>query len=63
VKQKSILTINEISKAFDVPAHMVRTSVKNGCFPILKSGSRVYIVPEVFENYLKSGGAIYDTKA
>jgi excisionase family DNA binding protein len=59
-EQKSLLTINETAKAFEVPAFFVRTKVKTGEIPVFKAGTRVYISREVFREYLAGGGQRYD---
>lgn len=62
MEPKRVLTIRETAKAFDFPEFALRTLVKTGQFPVVQVGSRVYIVRETFESYIKSGGERYDHK-
>ena len=62
MEEKTALTINETAKAYHFPAYAIRTLVKRGAFPVVQVGNRCYIVRSIFEDYLKTGGAIYDPK-
>ena len=57
--EKPALTIRETAQAFNFPEYAIRKLVKNGAFPVIKSGNRCYISREVFTDYLKKGGTIY----
>ena len=58
-KEKQVLSIRETAQEFGFPEYTVRQLVKRGAFPVIRSGNRVYIVPYVFEEFLKSGGELY----
>lgn len=58
--QRNALTINETAAEYNFPAFAIRTLVKRKAFPVIQSGNRVYIMRHVFEDYLKTGGALYD---
>ena len=47
---KPALTIKETAKEFQFPEYAIRTLVKRGAFPVV----------QVFEEYLKKGGAAYE---
>ncbi|MDR1705683.1 MAG: helix-turn-helix domain-containing protein [Clostridiales bacterium] len=56
------MTIKQTAEAFNFPEFAIRTLVKQGRFPVVKVGTRVYIIRSTFEDYLKSGGERYDAK-
>jgi hypothetical protein len=58
--EKTVLTIKQTAAAYSFPEFGLRTLIKCGAFPVIKCGTRVYIVKQVFEEYLKTGGMIYD---
>jgi len=58
-QEKSVYTIKELAKLYSFPEFGLRGLVKTGAFPVIKCGSRVYIVKTVFENYLQKGGELY----
>lgn len=60
MKEKPALTIKETAREFQFPEFAIRTLVKRGAFPVIQVGSRVYIVREVFADYLQKGGAAYE---
>ena len=61
--EKTALTINEAAKAYHFSAFAIRTLVKRGAFPVVQVGNRCYIIRDVFEEYLKTGGEKYvDTR-
>lgn len=60
--EKPALTIKETAKEFQFPEFAIRTLVKRGAFPVIQVGNRCYIMREIFADYLKTGGAIYDPK-
>ena len=59
MEQKTALTIKETAREYRFPEYAIRTLVKRGVFPVIQVGTRCYITRETFENYLKSGGALY----
>lgn len=59
VEQKTALTIKETAKAFNFPEYAIRTLTKRGAFPVIQVGKRCYIVRQVFEDYIKTGGEKY----
>ena len=60
MEQKTLLTINETARAFEVPAFFVRTKVKRGEIPCFMAGTRAYISRDVFREFLATGGQPYD---
>lgn len=58
--EKPALTIKECAKEFQFPEFAIRTLVKRGAFPVIQVGNRCYITREIFADYLKKGGAIYE---
>ena len=60
-KKKAVLTIKELAKEFGFPEFGIRGLIKRGAFPVIKCGNRCYVVRDVFEEYLRSGGELYDT--
>ena len=56
---KPALTIKETAKEFHFPEFAIRRLVKNGAFPVIQVGNRVYITREIFEQYLKEVGNAY----
>jgi hypothetical protein len=58
----SVGTIKQIAKEYSFPEFGLRGLVKCGAFPVITCGNRVYIVRQVFEDYLKTGGERYDGK-
>jgi len=54
------MTIKETAREFQFPEFAIRSLVKRGAFPVIQVGNRVYIVREVFAEYLKKGGAAYE---
>lgn len=62
MKEKNIFTIREAARFYNFPEFALRTLVKTGRFPVLQVGSRVYLVREVFEDYIRSGGEKYAAK-
>ena len=60
VTEKPALTIKETAKEFQFPEFAIRRLVKNGAFPVIQVGNRVYITREIFAEYLKKGGAAYE---
>lgn len=59
VEQKTALTIKETAKAYNFPEYAIRTLTKRGAFPVIQVGKRCYIVRQVFEDYIKTGGEKY----
>ena len=59
VEKKPAMTIKETAKEFQFPEFAIRSLVKRGAFPVIQVGNRVYIVRDVFAEYLKEGGAKY----
>lgn len=59
MKEKPAMTIKETAREFQFPEFAIRSLVKRGAFPVLQVGNRVYIVREVFAEYLKKGGTTY----
>lgn len=57
--QKQALTIAETAKEYGIPEYCVRTLVKQHKFPVIQSGTRSYILRNVFEAYLQTGGEMY----
>ena len=62
MEKKPALTIKECAREFQFPEFAIRTLVKRGAFPVIQVGNRVYIVRDVFGDYLQKGGAAYDAK-
>lgn len=60
VTEKPALTIKETAKEFQFPEFAIRTLVKRGAFPVIQVGNRCYITREIFTDYLKKGGAVYE---
>lgn len=60
--EKPALTIKETAKEFQFPEYAIRTLVKRGAFPVIQVGNRCYITREIFADYLKKGGKLYDAK-
>ena len=60
--EKPALTIRETAQEFQFPEYAIRTLVKQGAFPVIRVGNRCYISRDVFTDYLKKGGALYDAK-
>jgi hypothetical protein len=60
--EKPALTIKETAKEFQFPEYAIRTLVKRGAFPVIQVGNRCYITREIFADYLKKGGELYDAK-
>ena len=60
--EKPALTIKETAKEFQFPEYAIRTLVKRGEFPVIQVGNRCYITREIFADYLKKGGELYDAK-
>ena len=60
--EKPALTIKETAKEFQFPEYAIRTLVKRGAFPVIQVGNRRYITREIFADYLKKGGELYDAK-
>jgi hypothetical protein len=58
-KMPSVATIKQVSQEYDFPEWGLRGLVKRQAFPTIKCGNRTYIVREIFENFLKSGGELY----
>lgn len=56
---RPVLTIKETAKEFQFPEFAIRRLVKNGAFPVIQVGNRVYITREVFAQFLKEGGTAY----
>ena len=50
------------AKEFQFPEYAIRTLVKRGAFPVIQVGNRCYITREIFADYLKKGGGLYDAK-
>ena len=61
-QEKNVYTIKELAKLYSFPEFGLRGLVKNNAFPVIKCGSRVYIVKNVFESYLQKGGEMYASK-
>ena len=59
MKEKPAMTIKETAREFKFPEFAIRSLVKRGAFPVIQVGNRVYIVREVFAEYLKKGGTTY----
>ena len=60
--EKHALTIKETANEFQFPEYAIRTLVKRGAFPVIQVGNRCYITREIFADYLKKGGGLYDAK-
>ncbi len=60
--EKPALTIKETAKEFQFPEYAIRTLVKRGAFPVIQVGNRCYITREIFADYIKKGGELYDAK-
>ena len=60
--EKPALTIKETANEFQFPEYAIRTLVKRGAFPVIQVGNRCYITREIFADYLKKGGELYDAK-
>ena len=60
--EKPALTNKETAKEFQFPEYAIRTLVKRGAFPVIQVGNRCYITREIFADYLKKGGELYDAK-
>ena len=60
--EKPALTIKETAKEFQFPEYAIRTLVKRGAFPVIQVGNRCYITREIFADYLKKRGELYDAK-
>ena len=60
--EKPALTIKETANEFQFPEYAIRTLVKRGAFPVIQVGNRYYITREIFADYLKKGGELYDAK-
>lgn len=58
----SAMTIKETARKYSFPEFAIRTLVKRGAFPVIQVGNRSYIVPHIFEEYLETGGAIYNPR-
>lgn len=56
------LTIKEAAREFNFPEHAIRNLIKRQTFPVVQVGNRCYILRHVFNEYLQSGGAVYDPK-
>lgn len=56
------LTIKETAREFNFPEFAIRTLVKRQAFPVVQVGNRCYILRHVFNEYLQSGGAVYNPK-
>ncbi len=59
MEKKPAMTIKETAREFQFPEFAIRSLVKRGAFPVIQVGNRVYIVREVFAEYLKEGGTKY----
>lgn len=59
MEKKPALTIKETAQEFQFPEYAIRTLVKRGAFPVIQVGTRVYIVRDVFADYLRKGGETY----
>ena len=57
---KPALTIKETSWEIQFPEYAIRTLVKRKAFPVIQVGNRCYIARDVFADYLKRGGSLYD---
>ena len=53
------LTIKQAAREYSFPEFAIRTLVKTGAFPVVKCGTRVYIIRNTFEDYLQKGGEVY----
>jgi hypothetical protein len=60
--KKATLSIKETAREFGFPEYAVRTLAKRSAFPCIWLGNRCYIVREVFADYLRSGGELYEVK-
>jgi len=56
VEAKTILTIREAARAYDIPEFALRNWCKRGQVQHLKAGNRVYLTPANMENFIKTGG-------
>lgn len=54
--EKTIMTIREAAKAFNLPEFAVRNWCKCGALQHLKAGSRVYLTAGAIEDFLMKGG-------
>ncbi len=59
-ENKAALTIKETSKEFCFPEYAIRGLVKRGAFPVIQVGNRVYIVRDIFAEFLRKGGNTYE---
>ena len=60
--EKALWTIAETAKAFRVPVFFVRAMIQRGEVPVFKSGTRTYILPEKFKEFLSKGGEPHEAK-
>ena len=58
-KNKAALTIAATAKEYGLPEYCIRQLVKRGEFPVIQTGNRCYILRQVFEDYLATGGGKY----
>ena len=56
---KAVLTVKETAREYHFPEHTLRTLIKQGIIPVIRSGNRSYVVPAKFEEYLAKGGEPY----
>ena len=57
--EKRALTIRETAREFGIAEFCIRTLVKQCKFSVIQSGNRVYILREIFDAYLQTGGEAY----
>jgi hypothetical protein len=60
MEERNALTIRETAKAYCFPEFTLRCLVKQGKFPVIQVGKKVWILRHVFEGYLQKGGERYD---
>lgn len=53
------MTIKQAVKFYNFPEFAIRTLVKQGRFPVVRVGTRTYIIRGAFEDFLKTGGEKY----
>jgi hypothetical protein len=56
VNEKKSFTM---SKEYGFPEYGIRRLIKQGAFPVIRSGNRCYVSRQVFDEYIKSGGEFY----
>jgi hypothetical protein len=60
MEEREALTIRETARAYRFPEFTLRCLVKQGKFPVIQTGAKVWILRHVFEDFIKKGGEVYD---